>query len=138
MRLFFDNNMAPRLVEVVSKYCLMNGKGIEMVHCRTMFPANTPDSIWISALAEEKDWTIITRDRRIAHNPDERRLMRNPHIRFVFLPSEFACAPIKQQKILLSRHIKRLSRELRNNYHKSNTICINNQWKLSTLDRLDV
>lgn len=70
MRLFFDNNLSPRLAR--SLHVLVAPEH-QVVHLKDLFAANTPDDVWMHALAEQEDWVIISGDLRIRKNPHETR-----------------------------------------------------------------
>jgi hypothetical protein len=44
----------------------------EIVHLRQRFDDDTPDPVWISTLANERNWIIISADVRITRSPVER------------------------------------------------------------------
>lgn len=73
MRFFFDNNLPLRLARAVHE--LSFGEDVEVIHLRDKFPANTPDLVWIDALAAEGDWVVISQDRLIK-NPLEKEALR--------------------------------------------------------------
>ena len=68
MRFFFDANLSIKLAK--SLHVLVEPKH-EVVHLRDRFAANTPDETWMSALAREPGWIIISGDLRIRKNPHE-------------------------------------------------------------------
>lgn len=43
----------------------------QVVHLKDRFAANTLDETWMSALARETDWVIVSADLRIRKNPHE-------------------------------------------------------------------
>ena len=68
MRFFFDNNLAPKLAK--SLHVLVEPEH-QVVHLKDRFAANTPDATWMTALADERDWVIISGDTRITKNRHE-------------------------------------------------------------------
>ncbi|MBA3607223.1 MAG: hypothetical protein H0W43_01715 [Chthoniobacterales bacterium] len=68
MRFFFDNNLAPKLAR--SLHVLVEPEH-EVIHLKEKFPGNTPDEVWMTGLAGELDWVIISGDVRIGKNPHE-------------------------------------------------------------------
>ena len=68
MRFFFDNCVSSNLVEALR--CL--DKRHHLVHHREKFDPDTPDPIWIGALAQEGDWIIVSGDPRISRGQAER------------------------------------------------------------------
>jgi hypothetical protein len=70
VRLFFDNNLSPRLAR--SLHVLVTPEH-QVVHLKELFAANTPDEIWMRALAQQEDWVIVSGDLQIRRNPHEIR-----------------------------------------------------------------
>ena len=68
MRFFFDNTLPPKLAK--SLHVLVEPDH-QVVHLKDRFAANTPDEIWMTELAREPDWIIISGDIRIGRNPHE-------------------------------------------------------------------
>ena len=61
MKFFIDNNLPPALARALNE--LSAPDGFTVVAERDKFPENTPDTDWISALADEGGWVVITRDK---------------------------------------------------------------------------
>ena len=70
MRFFFDNNLSPKLAR--SLHAFVEPRH-QVVHLKDRFAANTPDEVWMRALAGEPDWVIISGDLQIRKNPHEIR-----------------------------------------------------------------
>ena len=68
MRFFFDANLSTKLAK--SLHVLVEPEH-EVVHLRDRFAAHTPDETWMSILAKEPGWIIISGDLRIRKNPHE-------------------------------------------------------------------
>ena len=68
MRLFFDNNLAPRLAHGFREF--VAGEH-EVIHLRDRFQPNISDVEWMQALAAEHGWVVISGDVRIGKNPHE-------------------------------------------------------------------
>ena len=68
MKFFFDNNLAPKLAKCL--HVLVEPEH-QVVHLKDKFAANTPDEIWMQALAAEEGWIIVSGDLRITKNPHE-------------------------------------------------------------------
>lgn len=81
MKFFFDNTMPPRLVEALKKL----DSDHELVHLRERFSADTLDAVWISTLADEGDWIIVSGDVRITRNPGERQAWNESKLLAFFL-----------------------------------------------------
>ena len=70
MKIFFDNNLAPGLAESLKPVL---SKEHEVSHLREKFPTNTPDAEWLSALAKEGGWIVISGDIGISRKPHEQK-----------------------------------------------------------------
>lgn len=68
MKFFFDNNLSTKLAK--SLHVLVEPEH-QVVHLKDRFAANTPDEIWMAALAGEPGWIIVSGDLRIRKNPHE-------------------------------------------------------------------
>jgi hypothetical protein len=68
--LFFDNNLSTKLAK--SLHVLLE-PGHQVVHLKDRFDASTPDETWMTGLAGELDWIIVSGDLRIRKNPHEIR-----------------------------------------------------------------
>lgn len=75
MNFLLDNNLSPRLARALNELCAGEPEEIEVVHLRDKFPPDIPDIDWINALAADKDWSVVTRD-RIIKNPLEKEAFR--------------------------------------------------------------
>jgi hypothetical protein len=70
---FCDNNLSPKIAHALN--CLVSPQH-KVVHLRDRFAADTTDIEWITALANEDGWVIISADTSIAKNPHEREAWR--------------------------------------------------------------
>jgi predicted nuclease of predicted toxin-antitoxin system len=66
LRFFFDNNLPPKLAKSLD---LLVQPEHQVFHLKDRFPPNSPDELWIMALAREKHWVIVSGDLRIRKNP---------------------------------------------------------------------
>ena len=84
MRLFFDNNLPPKLAK--SLHVLVEPHH-QVVHLKEKFAANATDETWMLELAKEEDWVIISGDLRIRKNPHEIAAWRSAgHTTFFLKP----------------------------------------------------
>jgi len=64
LNFLLDNNLPPALARALHA---LTEDGSNQTHSvvplRDKFPTNTPDIEWIEALAQEKNWVVITHDR---------------------------------------------------------------------------
>jgi len=70
VRLFFDNNLSPRIARGLHA---LTQPDHQVVHLKERFAANTPDVVWMRALAGEEGWIIVSGDLQIRKNPHEIR-----------------------------------------------------------------
>jgi PIN domain-containing protein len=84
VRFFLDNNLAPKLAKSLN--ALIEPEH-QVVHLKDRFAANTPDETWMTQLAREPDWIIISGDIRISKNPHEVEAWRSAgHTTFFLKP----------------------------------------------------
>lgn len=83
MRLLLDHNLSPRLARAFQALFVDH----EIVALRDKFASNTSDEEWISFLAGEGGWAVLTRDLRIRTRPHEKAAMDRARIVFFFLGS---------------------------------------------------
>jgi PIN like domain len=94
VRFFFDNNLSPKLAK--SLHVLVE-PGHQVVHLKDQFAANTPDEIWMAALAGEPDWIIISGDLQIRKNRHEIEAWRAAGQTTFFLTSGWINLPFWTQ-----------------------------------------
>ncbi len=68
MRFFLDNNIAPKLARGFNEF--VKGEH-EVVHLRDRFRPDKPDVEWMSELAAESNWGILSGDVAIGRNRHE-------------------------------------------------------------------
>jgi len=83
MKCLFDNNMPPKLAKTLK--FLEGNDGIVVDHLNEKFLPNTPDIEWITKLAKEGDWFVITKDNQIRKRSNEKKAWQESHIPIVFL-----------------------------------------------------
>lgn len=87
MKFFIDNNLPVRFAEALN--ALSEGKADEVVHLRKKFSPSTPDHVWISKLAQEQHWVIISQD-RFKKNPFEKEAFKKSGLTAFFLKKSWA------------------------------------------------
>lgn len=75
MNFLLDNNLSPSLAAGLDSLCQGSGSSSRVLHLKAKFPQNTPDHIWISSLAAEGGWAIISQD-AFRKNDLEREALR--------------------------------------------------------------
>jgi hypothetical protein len=68
VKFFFDNNLAPKIAKGLNEFASPEHK---VVHLKERFRAEADDSQWMTLLADEQGWVIVTADIRIGKNPHE-------------------------------------------------------------------
>jgi len=68
VKFFFDNNLAAKIAKGLNGFVSPDH---QVVHLREQFAANTDDTVWMTQLAKQEGWIIITADVRIGKNPHE-------------------------------------------------------------------
>lgn len=94
MRFFFDNNIALRIARAMHQLVHPTH---EAAHLREKFDRATPDTEWITTLAEEGDWIIISGDLNISKRPQEKRVLRAARLTTFFLAQGFVNVPFWEQ-----------------------------------------
>lgn len=93
MKFIFDNCVSSNLVDALR--CL--DKRHELVHHREKFTADTPDPVWIAALAAEKRWIIISGDPRISRGQAERAAWIESRLTAFFCGDAWGSRPVLAQ-----------------------------------------
>ena len=70
MKFFFDNCISYRIADALA--ALEDRDGHTIISLRQKFPEDCPDEVWIPELGRERDWVVISGDRRIYTNPQRR------------------------------------------------------------------
>ena len=68
MKFFFDNNLAPKIAKGLNEFASPDHR---VAHLKERFSADTDDDEWMTELAKEEGWVIVTADIRIGKNPHE-------------------------------------------------------------------
>lgn len=74
MKFFFDNNLSPYLAKSIAALCAPHGH--DAIHKTERFARNTDDVDWMTELAAEGDWVVISHD-RFAKNSLEKEALRS-------------------------------------------------------------
>lgn len=82
MNFFVDNCLAPKLTRALHEIAQPDHN---FVHLRDKFKPSTPDVEWISSLAKEKNWVIISGDWRITRKPLEKQAWKDSELTGFFL-----------------------------------------------------
>jgi len=73
VRFFLDNNLSPKIARALN---LLLAPSHTAHHLKDEFAPNTPDVVWMSDLARQSGWVIISADTAISRNPHEVRAWR--------------------------------------------------------------
>ncbi len=90
MTFFFDNNISPRLVNILKQL------SVDAIHLKEIFPADTEDTDWIPRAGAE-GWIIVTADRMIRRIPAELLALKQSGTTALFLKETFLKKGIWQQ-----------------------------------------
>lgn len=82
MRFFIDNNLPPALAKAL--HALSEKHDHEVYHLTDLFDRAALDHDWISSLARQKDWVLITQD-RFSKNDLEKKVFRDSKLTAFFL-----------------------------------------------------
>lgn len=86
-----------------SRSQFVGGAVEEVVHLKGRFPENTPDVNWIQALANEKDWTILSGDAFRKGNGVERKILQKSGLSVFVLQSAWSSYPYWEKTAQLLR-----------------------------------
>lgn len=75
MKFLFDNNLPPFLARGIGELSKFEPDVGRVIALRDKFPQATPDEEWLSALAEEGGWVVLSID-RFNKSAAERELVR--------------------------------------------------------------
>ena len=102
MKLLLDNNLPPALAQALHALTNAEWDGAHSVtHLKQKFAANTPDTEWISALAAEGDWVVITHDR--LNKGAEREALKRAGLKVFLLDKSWADHNFWEKAVNLSR-----------------------------------
>lgn len=101
MKVLLDENLPPRLAQVLRLLAAPDDHLI--VHLRERFPAATTDVEWLSALAGDPTWAVLTNDQRLRGRPHEIAAWRRAGLVGVVLPSRFNQADLWEKCAILVR-----------------------------------
>lgn len=75
MKYFFDNNLSLHLAHAVAELCKVEDSVEAVIHLRDKFAPNAKDHDWITALASEGHWAVVSQD-GLRKNDLERKALR--------------------------------------------------------------
>ena len=94
MKIMVDNDLPYRLADALQ--CIFYDD--EIVSLRSKFGrANLKDEEWITALASEGEWAVISADRRITKNKIERNAFLSAGLVGFFFSASLKKSPIEKQ-----------------------------------------
>jgi hypothetical protein len=77
LKFLIDNNLPPALARALNE--LSKADGHDVVALRDKFPASTPDIVWISELAAQGGWVVVSQD-KFAKGDAEKKAFRESGI----------------------------------------------------------
>jgi hypothetical protein len=90
VKFFFDNTLSLKLVRALREL----EQSHNITHLTERFLPNTPDVMWISELAQERNWIVISGDFRISRNRGERKAWRESDLVGFFLARGWGNLPL--------------------------------------------
>ena len=88
MKFFVDNCLAPHIARAIDQF--LKPQGHCAVHLRDKFKPNTKDEDWISQLAAEGDWVVISGDYHITKKPILKEAWKSSGLAGFFFTKGFA------------------------------------------------
>jgi len=124
MKCLFDNNLSPKLAKTLDY--LEGNEGVSVEHIKDKFSPATPDVEWITKLAQEGNWFVITQDSQIKKRPHERKAWQESNIPIVFLQKTWINHDFWEISWRLIRHWPKLKESInRNKKAKSFELSVN-------------
>jgi len=74
LKFLIDNNLPPAIARALNE--LTKNDGHSVVALKDKFPASAPDVLWISELASEGDWAVVSQD-KFTKGDAERKAFRD-------------------------------------------------------------
>jgi hypothetical protein len=100
VNLFLDNCLAVKHARALN--ALLQPEH-SLTHLRDRFAPDTPDADWLSALAREGGWTLLSGDYRISRSVHEREAWHESGITAFFLAKGWQNLPLMEQHAKLAR-----------------------------------
>ena len=101
MRFFVDNNIAPAIARAL--HALADYDDHEVYHLKDKFDRATNDEVWLTTLAQEGGWVILSGDHRITKRPHERQAWLESGLTAFFLAKRWMTTGFHQQAWMLVR-----------------------------------
>jgi hypothetical protein len=95
VKFFVDNCLAPAYARALN--ALSAPDGHHVTHLADRFPRDIPDVQWISTLASEGEWIIVSGDLRITRNPHEREAWLESRLLAFFFAKGWMNVPFWEQ-----------------------------------------
>jgi hypothetical protein len=105
LNFFLDANLPPCWADCLSACSgsQFPNEVCQVVHLRGRFPPSTPDVVWLQALAQERDWCVISCDAFRKRNGAERKVIRDSGLSVFVLQSSWANYPYWEKTAQLMR-----------------------------------
>ena len=100
MKFFFDNCLAPKHAKAFNS---LFEPDHEAVALREKFLPSTPDDVWLSELAKEGSWIVISGDVRIGRSVHERKVWHDSKLTVFFLKKGWTNLPLLVQHAKLAQ-----------------------------------
>lgn len=100
MNYFFDNNLSPHLAAGIAALSRQDARIGSVVHLRNRFDRDTPDDQWLTQLAAEGLWCIVSLD-AFTKSRAERELVRQRGLAVVILAKQWHVPFWEQAQLLV-------------------------------------
>lgn len=101
MKFFFDNNISFRVAYAIRELASFDYDQVE--HVKDKFGENALDETWIPGLASDGPWVVLSGDKRLRKNPEQRRLLRSHHLTTFFMSPGWHKAKFWDRSIIIVR-----------------------------------
>jgi predicted nuclease of predicted toxin-antitoxin system len=102
MKLLLDNNLPPALARALHELTIREWDcAHEVIHLRDHFPANTPDTEWVTKLSQEDGWVVVTHDK--FNKGVEREVLRRAGLKVFLLDGSWKHHQFWEKAIQLTR-----------------------------------
>ncbi len=89
MKFLFDNNLPPSLARGIGELSKFDPAVELVIPLKDKFPPNTPDTEWLSVLAAEGGWIVVSID-RFKKSKAEREMLRRQGLTVFVLDSQWS------------------------------------------------
>jgi hypothetical protein len=89
LKFIFDANLPPTLARGIAELSKLDPKVEVVLPLKDRFPPNTPDLVWLNALANEGGWIVVSID-RFRKSTAEREMLRRQGLTIFVLDPQWS------------------------------------------------